>query len=80
MQVFFVTSDAAVFALCPVAPFHAPVSLSAVDHLQESAQQQQGSVAHSTTRAWLAQVMLVLLPTLLKCTNSCYTEKQYNQV
>lgn len=56
MQVFFVCSDAAIFSLCPVAPFHAPVSESVVEHLLEGSQHQQGNTTQSTTRAWLAQV------------------------
>lgn len=76
MQVFFVCSDAAVFALCPVAPFHAPVSLSAVKHLQESTQQQQDGGGQSTMRAWLTQVTSGVVPTPPECIDPCYFENQ----
>ena len=55
LQVFFVCADGSVFALCPVAPFQATVSLPAVEHLLE-ASRQHPDAAQSTTQAWLDQV------------------------
>lgn len=65
MQVFFVCSDGAVFGLCPVAPFHAPVSLAAVQHLLTSSQHHQQGMGHATTSAWLSQVINFMIGPLL---------------
>ena len=58
LQVFFACSDGTLFALCPVAPFHAAMSLSAVDQLVEISRRSADDSAHSTTtQAWLDQVI-----------------------
>lgn len=54
---FFACSDGSLFALCPVAPFHAAMSLSAVDQLVEISRCSADDTAHSTTQAWLDQVI-----------------------
>lgn len=56
MQVFFACSDGSLFSLCPVAPFHAAMSLSAVDQLVEISRCSANDTEHSTTQAWLDQV------------------------
>ena len=56
MQVFFACSDGSLFSLCPVAPFHGAMSLSAVDQLMEISRCSANDTAHSTTQAWLDQV------------------------
>lgn len=57
LQVFFACSDGSLFALCPVAPFHAAISLSDVDQLVELSRCSADDTAHSTTQAWLDQVI-----------------------
>lgn len=59
--VYFLCSDGAVFALCPVACFGAGVPASAVQALSE-ATAENDDLAHSgTTKAWLQQVHSVLI-------------------
>jgi hypothetical protein len=54
--VFFMCSDGAIFALCPVAPFGAGVPQSAVQSLAESAAHMGSAEAFDTTETWLQQV------------------------
>lgn len=55
--VFFLCSDGAMFALCPVAPFGAGMPASAVQALLQVAADSDDDLAHSaTTNAWLQQV------------------------
>lgn len=65
LQVFFACSDGSFFALCPVAPFHAAMSLSGVDQLVEISRCSADDTAHSTTQAWLDQVTQMQLQPFL---------------
>ena len=56
-QVFFTCANGSLFALCPVAPFQAKVSVPAVEHLHSSNMQQPDAASASTTQAWLDQVL-----------------------
>ena len=55
LQVLFVCSDGSLFSLCPVAPFHATISSSAVAQLLHAIRDEP-EAAQSTTHAWLDQV------------------------
>lgn len=58
--VFFLCSDGAIFALCPVACFGAGVPVSAVQALSEAAAERDDLPNSDTTRAWLQQVHCAL--------------------
>lgn len=55
--VFFTCANGSLFALCPVAPFQAKVSIPAVEHLRNSNLQQPDAASASTTQAWLDQAL-----------------------
>ncbi len=65
-QVYFVCVDGGLFALCPVAPFQATISLAAVEHLLQASIEQSDSATQSTTQAWLDQVLATVNPLACK--------------
>ncbi|KAL0050693.1 hypothetical protein WJX82_005299 [Trebouxia sp. C0006] len=54
--VLFVCSNSSLFSLCPVAPFHATISSSAVAQLLHAIRDEPDA-AQSTTHAWLNQAL-----------------------
>lgn len=54
--VLFACSDGSLFSLCPVAPFHATISSSAVAQLLHAIRDEP-EAAQSTTHAWLDQAL-----------------------
>lgn len=77
LQVFFACSDGSFFALCPVAPFHAAMSLSGVDQLVEISRCSADDTAHSTTQAWLDQVTQMQLQPFLPPPPLVYMNAHY---